>query len=111
MKHQYPFFLQEAIVFKCCFIFMMIYFLNRKKSQQDLEYEETMRTIKKMAHCGMSTMINHSALVLGKADQDNIDLAKYRKKVVAELEDSTNSEQPPLKVSKEQYNRSMEGNK
>ena len=31
-------------------------------------------------------MINHSALMMGKAEKDNIDLAKYRKKVVEQLE-------------------------
>ena len=50
-----------------------------------------MQSVKKLAKCGMNAMVNHSALLLAKADVENYDLSKYRKRVIAELDDDNYS--------------------
>ena len=44
-----------------------------------------MKSFKKLAKCGMSTLVNHNALVLAKFDEGNYNLPKYQKKVMEQM--------------------------
>ena len=44
-----------------------------------------MKSFKKLAKCGMSTLVNHNALVLAKFDEGKYNLPKYQKKVMEQM--------------------------
>ena len=46
----------------------------------------TMASVNKLAKVGISTLVNHSALVMAKADEEKYDLDKYRKRAMAQFE-------------------------
>ena len=89
-------------------------------SQDQADYQDALRSVNKLAKCGMTTMLNHNALLLAKADNAKIDLGKYKKRASAEMNlkeedwqtvdlDQPWGAGPKPKISQEEQERLMIG--
>ena len=84
---------------------------------EQMQYQETLNSVKKLAKTGVNAMVNHTALLMAKADDENYDLAKYRKQAIKELDEdymkvdleNPSGSQPRDLPTTSEFDRLMEG--